>query len=113
MMFLGTFCIVNFSFCVALSILVVPVGGILARSSYTFLTLLQTLLVVTFSPPVMVLLLSLYLNTDYVGSWATLLTHFREFSTLTYPFLCLAILPQTLTWLYILWKPSTGTAQPN
>ena len=105
MMFLGTFSIVNFSFCVFLSLLVVPASSVVSPSSSSILNFLQMLLVVFLSPPFLVFFFGLYLGYGYVDLWVTLLSHYHEYSTLTYPFLCLAVLPHNLTTLYVLTHP--------
>jgi len=111
-LFISTCSLLNFSFCLLSAITILPVYTLIAPTNNRVLRYCQILLLLVFSPVAVLFFLSIYLDCygeSNIGTGgllsllATLFEHFRLFSNLTYPFLCLVFIPTNLEFLYAIY----------
>jgi len=107
LLFISTFSLMNFSFCLFCGILMVPVTMIwwttIQPTPTTKLSFwMQLLLLLILSPVPLGLSASLYLNINMLQLLATIVEQYRLFRNLLFPFLSLIYLPITLSFLKVL-----------
>jgi hypothetical protein len=79
-----------------------PIYALITPSASRLLNLLQLPVVLAFSPWGLLFMLSLVLEESFVATCLRVLSHFMEYSTLTYTFLFLPLLITNLIFLHLL-----------
>jgi len=101
-LFISSFSLLNFSFCLFCGILMVPLYSLLTPSQNTLLQVSQIILLIIISPLALLLCSTIYLQMDYealLKFLAKIVTQHQLFSNLTYPFFCFIYLPTNLSYL--------------
>jgi hypothetical protein len=86
----------------AAAIVLSPVYALITPSASRLMNALQLLVVLVFSPWGLMFLLSRVLEESFVATCLRVLSHFMEYSTLTYTFLFFPLLITNLTFLHLL-----------
>jgi len=95
-LFISTFSLLNFSFSVLCALFIIPLYSFIVPTRNMVGAIFQLCYLALISPVTLLLLASYWLDTSILSLVATFVQQYKDFSTLTLPFLFLVYLPLNL-----------------